>query len=361
MANILKFIVFLAIVISIGAFAVNFYFGNLLTPQGGFFVSVDKGSTWQKFGVLDSGGNIGRLNITGLSHNPKDSRILYATTLGNGVFKSVDGGEKWHKLADANKILDPRADVYGIAVDPNLPDYENKVPDRFYLGVYQNNFGRVLKTEDGGLSFKEVYIAAKSKRPVFDVKMDPRRANVVWAATGEGLLLKSQDYGETWRLVQEFGSAINSLLINPSNTNHLFVATFLRGIFTSTDGGASWVDESETLNKFPGSKNIAGVSRNPADGRIYLGTKFGLLRSGDFGVSWEPVDIIFPNEALPVLDAAFGGQGSLEMYVSLANLIYSTKDGGRFWQVRKLGTGKQLNVLWVDPKNNSRIIAGAGK
>ncbi|MBI4118708.1 MAG: hypothetical protein HY452_00390 [Parcubacteria group bacterium] len=361
MANALKFIIFLAVVISIAGFAVNFYFGNLLTPQAGFFVSVDKGSTWQKFGVLDTGGNISRLNITGLSHNPKDSRILYATTLGSGIYKSVNGGESWHKLTDAHKILAARADVYGLAVDPNLPDYKKKIPDRFYLGVYQNNFGRVLKTEDGGLSFKEVYIAAKPRLPVFDVKIDPNRANVVWATTGEGLLLKSQDYGETWKLVQEFGSAINSFFINPLNTSQLFVATFMKGIFTSSDGGASWVDESETLNEFPGSKNIAGVARNPADGQLYLGTRFGLLRSGNFGVNWEPVDIIFPNEALPVLDAAFGGRGSSEMYVALANLIYSTKDGGKFWQVRKLGTSKQLNVLWVDPQNNSRIIAGAGK
>ena len=361
MANILKFIVFLIVFASIAVFAVNFYFGSLLTPQGGFFISMDKGSTWQKFGVLDTGGNINRLNITDLKHNPKDSRILYAATLGNGIYKSVDGGGKWHKLVDANKVLDSRADVYSVAVDPDLPDYKNKIPDRFYLGIYQNNFGRVLKTEDGGLSFKEVYVAAKSKRPVFDVKIDPRRSNIVWVATGEGLLLKSENYGETWRLVQEFGSAIHSFLINTLNTNQLFVATFVRGVFTSADGGINWVDESETLNKFPGSKNIAGVSRNPADGRLYLGTKFGLLRSGDFGVNWEPVDIIFPNEALPVLDAAFGGPGSADIYVSLANLVYSTKDGGRFWQVRKLGTEKRINVLWVDPKNTNRVIAGAGK
>ncbi|MEK7609007.1 MAG: hypothetical protein AAB476_00815, partial [Patescibacteria group bacterium] len=264
MANILKFIVFLVIVISLGAFAVNFYFSSLLTPQGGFFISMDKGSTWQKFGVLDTGGNINRLNITDLKHNPKDSRILYAATLGNGIYKSVDGGEKWHKLVDANKVLDSRADVYSVAADSNFPDYENGAPDRFYLGIYQNNFGRVLKTEDGGLSFKEVYVAAKSKRPVFDVKIDPRRSNIVWVATGEGLLLKSENYGETWRLVQEFGSAIHSFLINTLNTNQLFVATFVRGVFTSADGGINWVDESETLNKFPGSKNIAGVSRNPA-------------------------------------------------------------------------------------------------
>lgn len=359
MANILKFIVFLAIVIAIGTFAVNFYFGNLLTPPGGFFVSTDAGATWKKTGLLDAGGNINRLDVLDIVSNPKDSRILYASTM-SGILKSVDGGEVWHRLEDKNKVLSPRANVFDLAADPRFPDYKKNVPDQFYLAVYQNDYGRVLKTKDGGVSFKEVYITSRAKVAVFDVAVDSNRPNIVWLATGEGTLLKSQDYGETWRLVQEFGRPINYLIINPRNTGQMLVTTFSGGIFTSPDGGATWVDDSEGLKSFTQARYIENLVYNPADGFVYLASRFGLLRSADFGLAWQAVDIIFPNDVLPITDIAWGGAGSRNVYVSAGNFIYASQDGGKFWQVRKLGASKKIRALWVDPEDPHKVIAGAG-
>lgn len=336
------------------------YFGDVLTPQGGFFISLDKGATWRRFGALAEGGNINRLDIVDIKQNPKDPRILYAATLNNSVLKSVDGGEVWHKLEDRNGILKPRADVQSVAVDPGLPDYGKKIPDRFYLAVFQDDYGHVLKTEDGGLSFKDVYVTPKPNYSVFAVEVDPKNSKVVWAGTGEGVLLKSVDYGETWRLAQEFGQAISYILINPRNTGQMLVTTFNGGVFSSSDGGANWIDETEGLNNFNGARNIQALVYDQDTGEVYLATGFGLLKSRNFGIDWQPVEAIFPQESLPVLDAALANKGR-EIYASANNLVYSAKDGGKFWQVRKLGTAKKLRALWVDPKNSSRIIAAAGK
>ena len=48
MANLLKTIIFLAIVGAIAMVVAQMYFGNFLNPQGGFFVSLDQGTTWKK-------------------------------------------------------------------------------------------------------------------------------------------------------------------------------------------------------------------------------------------------------------------------------------------------------------------------
>lgn len=350
---IFVFIAGIAALVALG----GFYFDDLLTPQSGLFLSRDRGSSWQKFGSLANGGSMERIGIIKIKNNPKDERILYAGTLRNGVLKSVNGGETWHKLEDKNKVLNPRANVYGVGIDPTRPDYVKKTADRFYLAVYQNDYGRVLKTEDGGLSFREVYISARPQFAVFDVEVDPRRPNVVWAATADGLLLKSADYGESWKLAQEFAVALGGLIIDPSNTERMFLASFNGGIFTSSDGGASWTDESEGLNNFPRSRDIQAAERDPRTGDIYLATGFGLLRSQNGGVDWEAIGAIFPDEALPVLDVAFGS-GTGEMYVSASNLIYRTINGGGAWQVRKLGTGKQIRTLWVNPKDPNFVLAG---
>lgn len=321
-------------------------------------MSNDKGTTWQRFGELAGGSRISRLDTTELESNPKDSRILYLGTLKNGIFKSVDGGASWHKLADANRVLDPRANVYGIAVDPNFPDYSERIPDKFYLGVSQGGFGKILKTEDGGVSFKEVYVSPVSGSVVFTVKIDPFKTNVVWAGTSDGLLLKSRDYGETWKLVQEFGAPISSIILNPSNTARMFVGTFRGGIFSSADAGLNWIDESESLKDYPNSRYIERVIIDPW-GNLYLASRFGLLKSSDWGLVWRPVSIVFPDATLPVLDVAFG-QSQKEIYVSDGNLIFNTKDGGEFWQVRKLGTTRNIRSLWIDPESG-RILAAAGR
>lgn len=360
MQQAVKGILFFVAVAAVLTIVAGTYFGDILTPQGGFFISLDKGATWRKFGTLATGGNINRLDVIDIKNNPKDPRILYAATLNNGVLKSVDGGEVWHKLEDKNGVLKPRADVQSVAVDPSRPDYGKKIPDRFYLAVFQDDYGRVLKTEDGGLSFKEVYITPKPNYSVFAVEVDPKNSKIIWAGTGEGILLKSADYGETWRLAQEFGQAINYVLINPKNTSQMLVTSFNGGVFSSVDGGTNWVDETEGLNSFNGARNIQSLIYYSDTSETYMATGFGLLKSRNFGIDWVGVEALFPQESLPVLDAALVNKGR-EIYASANNLIYSTKDGGKFWQVRKLGTAKKLRALWVDPKNDSRIIAGASK
>ncbi|MBI4120381.1 MAG: hypothetical protein HY454_02845, partial [Parcubacteria group bacterium] len=208
MANVIKFVG--VVVLGIAALTVvgGPLAGDFLAPRGGVYASVDRGGVWQRSGKVE-GANINRLDVTAIVHNPKDPRILYMGTLGDAVLKSVDSGATWHRLEDQNKVLDRRANVYSVAVDYTLPDYGRKKPDRFYLGVYQNDFGRILRTEDGGVSFKEVYVASRPQYAVFVVVLDPREPNVIWAGTAEGLLLRSRDYGETWKLVQEFPGVIN--------------------------------------------------------------------------------------------------------------------------------------------------------
>ena len=357
MDKAVKTIFFFVGVIILFVFLGNMYFGDFLSPQGGIFLSQDKGASWQQFGEVSSGTKLSRIDSIEISSNPKDPRILYLGTFNNGIFKSVDGGASWHKLSDRNGILDARANVYSIAADPAFPDYQKKIPDKFYIGVLQNKTGKILKTEDGGVSFREVYVSPKPNMAVFSVEIDPRSPNIVWAGPADGLLIKSKDYGETWKLVQEFGTSISSLILNPSNPGMMFIGSFSGGIFSSSDGGTNWIDESEGLKTYPNARYLEKVILDPWR-NLYIASRFGLLKSSDWGVNWKPISIIFPDDALPVLDIAFG-KSQREIYVSASNLVFNTKDGGEFWQIRKLGTTKRVKSLWID--SNGNILAGAGK
>ena len=191
--------------------------------------------------------------------------------------------------------------------------------------------------------------------------IDPVRPNVVWAGTADGLLLKSQDYGETWKLVQEFGAIISAVLIDPRAPRQMFITTINKGIFSSSDGGATWIDETEGLKSFPRATNIQSTHRDLATNAIYLATGFGLLKSNDGGVSWNAVSVIFPDEVLPVTAVGVSPKNQREIYVAAGNIIYRTSNGGESWQVRQLNTDKKVKLFLVNPDNTSQIFAGLGK
>ncbi len=59
--------------------------------QGGVYVSYDRGRSWQKLptnGLMNT-------NVTDLLIDSNNAQILYAVTRGNGVFKTIDGGNNW--------------------------------------------------------------------------------------------------------------------------------------------------------------------------------------------------------------------------------------------------------------------------
>lgn len=351
-------IFFIAAIIIVVIFLANTYLGSYLTPQGGIFISQDNGISWQRAGSVENKRRITNIDSFILESNPRDPRILYWGTIGDSILKSIDGGVTWHRISDANGILSSKSSVYSIAADPVFPDYSNKIPDKFYIGVTQNKTGKILKTEDGGISFKEVYVSPKQNNSIFSIEVNPQSPNIVWAGTSDGLLLKSKDYGETWKLINKFDSAIKSIIFRPSNSNNILLATYSSGIFSSYDGGDSWNKETMSVKNYSGSYYINKIVLDYSE-NVYMVSSIGLLRSFDWCKNWELVNIVFPDKTLSVFDVVFG-ENVDEIYVSAGNFIFSTKDGGEFWQIRKLATSKNIRLLFVDTSTGV-ILAGAGK
>src|SRR5512134_1431697 len=120
-----------------------------------------------------------------------------------------------------------------------------------------SSFGGLWKTVNRGITFE----------PIFDegpftlccVVVDPKDSNVVWLGSGENAsqrsahfgtgLYKSTDAGANWKRVGlENSEHIGKILIDPRNSNvvwvavqgPLFSAGGDRGLYKTTDGGATW-------------------------------------------------------------------------------------------------------------------------
>ena len=152
-----------AIFIGIGVTLIIFlvliplFIGSRITDdQGdnvGIFKSADGGLTWNL--AVRSSEPTASLprNVLSFAFHPKDADTIYLGTRGGGLWVSKNAGTTWARVTDAKGDLKNSAEVYGISVS-------EKEPDLMYLAAYQDNFGRVFRSTDGGISFDEVYITS---------------------------------------------------------------------------------------------------------------------------------------------------------------------------------------------------------
>ena len=123
----------------------SIYVGN---AAGGIFKTTNGGNDW-----VPISDDFDYLPIGAIAINPSDTNILYAGTgdpnisglphIGNGVYKSVDGGANWTHQGLSNQRIISRL----------LIDYDH--PDTIYAATMGNPFERdslrgLYKSVDGG-------------------------------------------------------------------------------------------------------------------------------------------------------------------------------------------------------------------
>ncbi len=119
-------------------------------------------------------------------------------------------------------------------------------------------FGGLWKTENRGISFTPIFDQGGSFT-LCCVAIDPKDSNVLWLGTGENTsqrsahfgdgVYKSTDAGKTWKHMGLKNSEhIGEILIDPRNSNVVYVSSQgplwsaggERGLYKTTDGGATW-------------------------------------------------------------------------------------------------------------------------
>ncbi|MDO8600492.1 MAG: hypothetical protein Q7R73_02640, partial [bacterium] len=181
-------------------------------PETGLFRSDDGGAAWRAKNMGEEDLDFAKQELFDLKIDPQNSSVLYAGTKGAGLWKSFDQGDTWQKPHDAAQVLEAEADVYRIAIDP-------RDANRVYVAVFQQNRGKVLKSDNAAGFFTEVYASPLERFGVFDIFVD--RQGQVFIATGAGEFLKSIDGGKSWRVVRRFADGLVRLFIDPLNSSSL--------------------------------------------------------------------------------------------------------------------------------------------
>jgi len=313
---------------------------------GELFKSSNGGATWRRVGTVCEGAAVYELLA-----DPDTATILYAATSG-GAFRSVDGGTHWSEiiLAGTSAGLGCRA----VAIDPWSPQ-----------NMYFGSIGKgIFRSTDRGASWHsagEGNDTTLSTGEVYDIAINVQRPDEVYAALASGGLLRSPDGGGSWRrITPEYsteGAAITQILLHPSADGELLYGTASGNVFKTVDGGASW---SPTRQGLEADRVLSLCTEAEDPSAVYAGTGIGVLRSSDFGTSWQVLASSLPPVPVALAVGSSVAGTALYAYGQGIGLQVST-DGGTRWEPidEHLG-GATVSMIDTD-RSGSAIYAAAGE
>jgi len=245
------------------------YAGISRNPGGGVFKSADRGGHWRPVSGISTG--LSQREVVALAVDPATGAAVYAGTLVDGVFRSLDAAASWHA---ANHGLRAAA-VLSIAVDPTRP--------RRLYAVAVNG---IFRSGNGGATWTLLL------RPLGDIAVDS--TGVVYALTGALGLARSRDAGATWTAINPDLVGGVKFALDPTHPGVLFAGGHL-ALARSRNAGATW------SNAAMDCMDVESIDVVAKTGEIYAAgfpaCQFqggGVRRSRDGGVTWTDVSSNLP-------------------------------------------------------------------
>ena len=258
-----------------------------------------------------------------------------------GVAKTTDGGKTWNPVwrdlpgASASNVADAWINArFGpgwggypltIGVSPNDPDL-----------VYTTDFGRTMRSSDGGATWHAVY--------------SRRMSNGAFTSTG---LDVTTVYGLHW---------------DPHDSRRMFIDFTDIGLFRSEDGGNTWTPSSEGMPdrwvntsywmEFdPEVKGRAWVALSgthdlprPKMWRQMPVSRYrgGVAETSDGGKTWQALAAQLPQGAAThILLDRKSPPGARTLYVTMFGRgVYKSTDGGRTWTLKNQGIEGEEPFAW---------------
>ena len=332
------------------------------------------GLQWRSLGPAVSGGRLGAVAGT-----DRDAALYYVGGADGGVWKSTNGGASFAPVFDGQDV----ASIGAITIDPH--DTQT-----VWVGTGESNprndvtqGNGVYRTTDGGKTWTHplalhnalvnniVVDARDAKRVVVSVLGDP------FADDADRGIYRTTDGGATWRkvLFVDARTGASDMVADPKNPDTLFAGMWRYrrtgwssdssgtsgGLFRSNDGGATWTKLSGhgLPDGETGRIGLAIAASNPA--RIYalIETKNGLLwRSDDGGANWTMVsDDTLINERPFYYSKIYADPANPDhVWTESVHMTVST-DGGKHFKISGRGVHGDHHAMWISD-DGKRIIEG---
>ena len=333
------------------------------TTGGGLWKTTDAGLSWDN--VSDgyfSTGSVGAVSVSesdnnivvvGMGESPVRGVM---TSSGDGVYKSIDGGNTWEHLG-----LEKTKHISQIIIHPNNPDIMYTAAQGSpYDGTTERG---IYKTTDGGATWEKVLFVDKMSG-ANDLAMDYNNPRVLYASfwdhqrlpwyvrsggNGSGIW-KTTDGGENWKKLTEGlpKKVMGKIGVTVSRANPNLVYAIIEsdegGLYRSEDAGDSWVLVNEDRVLRARSWYYMHIFADPSDENIVYVLNAPMMKSIDKGKTFTNIQVphgdnhhlwINPNDSDIMINSNDGG----------SNISFN---GGKSWSTQKNQPTAQFYRVNVD-------------
>ncbi len=301
---------------------------------GGVWKTVNEGATW--IPLFDQASTMS-LQSSLISHANPDHYFIG----GSGIWRSLDGGLTFSKLSG------PAGTIYTIIMDPENAD----------ILLASSNNGRVYKTIDGGNTWTSVLL--QSDADFYDLDFNASNSDILYSCGTKGAMYSSTDKGDSWSLVTGPWNTTRSIMfaVTPHDPDYIYVLQEKSGgfdaLYLSTDGGSTWTTQS---SDDAGDNNIMGYNLSQVGGQAPRDMDIivspidktevhvaGIMtfKSTDSGVNWTQTTHWVVYNALPFVHADIDQliYHDSKIYVASDGGIFISTDGGNSFDDKTTGLG----------------------
>ncbi len=337
--------------------------------------------------------NVGPASVSGrvtvIDAVTADPNRLVVGTATGGVWTSDNGGLNWTPVFDDQ----PVASIGALAINQSNPDIiwvgtgESNVRNSTSIG------GGVYKSIDGGRSWK--LVGLESTERIDRIALDPRDPDVayvaalgtLWGPNEDRGLYKTVDAGGSWErlLYVDDTTGATDVKLDPHNPDKVYAAMwqFRRwpyhfksggagsGMYLSYDGGQTWQQKTTEDGLPKGELGRMVFAPSPAQkGRVWAlveAEKSAVIRSDDGGESWSTVNTDYNISDRPFYyTELFADPVDANRVYNVSTRVRVSIDGGRtfrfFPAINCCAASNTIHIdnhaFWINPADPRHLITG---
>lgn len=336
-----------------------------------------KSLKWRLLGPFRGG------RSTAVTGDPTRPLVFYFGAVNGGVWKTTNAGQTWENITDGKTDL---SSVGAITVAPSDPNViwvgtgEGKPREDLTYGT------GVYRSTDGGDTWRHVGLSETHQ--ITSLRVHPANPDVAYVTAlghafgpnAERGVFRTTDGGATWKkvLFVDDSTGAADLSIDVTNPRILYASLwkFQRtpwgmdagagrsGLWKSTDGGDTWTELTFNPGMPKGLIGKIGVAVSPANGqRVYANIEAqdslgGVFRSDNGGATWTRTNGEQKFVVRPYYYMSITADPVNENTVYVMNLQVHRSIDGGRTFSMVRVPHGDTHIMWVDPKDPNRLING---